>query len=321
MPDFVGGISGVLSAPLMLPASLAGALAALFVVLAVIAWRRTHTRLLLPIAGFVLAALAVWAVIDQLSLNERAAARRALLTRDAELTRSTLVPGSALACLDAGAGDAVETVCEKMVFASAQSAASAVAYMEARLKLLADAAATNDDADIAAALASTRRAVVLDRYGIAAHVLATRDGCTTAKCAAFALVDDASALRANLRAQTFDQYVSRYAANWSNTAPLAEKPPLAVGAKPTAAVKAGEPWDFPSAASIPPVSIMNAEPPPPKTATTQAPADRPRLKGSDASAQAGPAVSATKPAAAAKPPMPLVPPKRQQPQAVPPPAR
>jgi hypothetical protein len=207
-----------------------------------------------------------------------------------------------------------------MVFASAQSAAGAVAYMAARLKLLADAA-TSDDADIAAALASTRRAVALDRYGIAAHVLATRDGCTAAKCAAFALVDDASALRANLRAQTFDQYVSRYVANWNKTAPLAEKPPPAVGGSPTAAVKAGEPWDFPSAASIPPVSIMNAEPPPPKTADAQAPADKPRLKGSDASAQARPAVSATKPAAAAKPPMPLVPPKRQQPQAVPPPAR
>jgi hypothetical protein len=338
MPDIEGGLSGLLSAPLVLPASVAGALAALFVVLAVIAWRRARTRLLLPIAGFVLAALAVLAVIDQLSLNERAAARRALLTRDAELTRSALAPGSALACLEAGAGDAVETACEKMVFASAQSAASAVAYMDARLKLLADAAA--GDADVSATLASSRRAVALDRYGIAAHVLATRDGCTADKCAAFALVDDASALRANLRAQVFDQYVSRYAANWNKPAPSAEKPPpavsavppappvagaapAAVGATPTAAVKAGEHWDFPSAASIPPVSIMNAEPPPPKTADAQAeaPADKPLAKGSDASVQAGPAAPATKPAAAAKPPIPPVPPKRQQPQAVPPAAR
>jgi len=338
MPDIEGGLSGLLAAPLVLPASVAGALAALFVVLAVIAWRRARTRLLLPIAGFVLAALAVLAVIDQLSLSERAAARRALLTRDAELTRSALAPGSALACLDAGAGDAVETACEKMVFASAQSAASAVAYMDARLKLLADAAA--GDASVSATLASTRRAVALDRYGIAAHVLATRDGCTADKCAAFALVDDASALRANLRAQVFDQYVSRYAVNWNKPAPSAEKPPpavsavpaappvagaapAAVGATPTAAVKAGEHWDFPSAASIPPVSIMNAEPPP-KTADAQAqvPADKPLAKGSDAAAQAaGPAAPANKPATGAKPPMPPVPPKRQQPQAVPPPAR
>jgi hypothetical protein len=327
MPDIEGGLSGLLSAPLVLPA-VAGALAALFVVLVVITWRRAHTGPLLPIAGFVLAALAVLAVIEQLSLSERAAARRALLARDAELTRSMLAPGSALACLDAGAGEAVETACEKVVFASAQSAASAVAYMAARLKLLADAAAV--DADLSATLASTRRAVALDRYGIAAHVLATRDGCTADKCAAFALVDDASALKANLRAQVFDQYVSRYAANWNKPAPSAEKPPPAVsaapaaaGATPTAAVKAGEPWDFPSAASIPPVSIMNAEPPPPKTADAQAqpPSDKPQLKGSATSAQAGPAAPATKPAAVTKPPMPPVPPKRQQPQAVPSPAR
>lgn len=330
MPDIERALSGLLSAPLVLPASVAGALAALFVVLVVIAWWRAHKGLLLPIAAFVLAALAVWAVIDQLSLNERAAARRALLARDAELTRSVLTPGSALACLDAGAGDVVETACEKVVFASAQSAASAVAYMAARLKLLADAAAL--DTDVSATLASTRRAVALDRYGIAAHVLATRDGCTADKCGAFALVDDASALKANLKAQVFDQYVSRYAANWHKPAPSAEKPPPVVsavpapppvaGAIPTAAVKPGEHWDFPSAASIPPVSIMNAEPPP-KTADAQAqpPGDKPRLKGSASSAQAGPAAPATKPAAAAKPPMPPVPPKRQQPQAVPPPAR
>ncbi len=329
MPDIEGGLSGLLSAPLVLPASVAGALAALFVVLAVIAWRRTRARLLPPIIGLAFGALAVLAVIDQLSLNERAAARRAMLTRDAELTRYALAPGSALACLDAGAGDAVETACEKIVFASAQSAASAVAYMDARLKLL--AAATDDgDAGVQAVLASTRRAVALDRYGIAAHVLATRDGCTADKCGAFALVDDASALKANLKAQVFDQYVSRYAANWNKPTPPVEKAPPAVsavpavppvasaappvaGATPTAAVKAGEPWDFPSAASIPPVSIMNAEPPPP--------GDKPQLKGSDASAQTDPAPPATKPVAAATPPMPPVPPKRQQPQAVPPPAR
>jgi hypothetical protein len=323
MPDIEGGLSGLLSAPLVLPASVAGALAALLVVLAVIAWRRARSRLLLPVAVLAFGALAVVAVIDQLSLNERVAARRALLTREAELTRSALAPGSPLACLDAGAGDAVESACEQQVFGSAQSAAAAVAYMDARLKLLAAAAADEGDASIQAALASTRRAVALDRYGIAAHVLATRDACTPDKCAAFDLLDDTSALKANLKAQVFDQYVSRYVASWNVPAPPAEKQPPAVsavpaappvasvappaaGAPPVAGIKPGEHWDFPSAASIPPVSIMNAEPPPPK--------------GADAQAQAGngaPAAAA-KPSAEASPP---VPPKRPQPQAAPPPAR
>ena len=59
-------------------------------------------------------------------------------------------------------------------FASAQSTAAAVAYMDARLKLLSEAArlASRGDAGAMAALAASRRAVELDRYGIAAHVLA-----------------------------------------------------------------------------------------------------------------------------------------------------
>jgi hypothetical protein len=344
MPDIESTLNGLLSAPLVLPASVAGALAALLVMLAVIAWRRARARLLLPVAVLVFGALATLAVIDRLSSSEHEARQAALLARDAELTRSALLPGSAFACLDAGAGDAVEDACEKQVFASARSTAAAVAYMGARLNLLADAAADDGDAAVVAALASTRRAVALDRYGVAAHVLATRDGCTADKCAAFALVDDPGALKANLKAQVFDQYVSRYAAGWNAPAPPAEKPPPAVsavpavppvartaspatGATPTAAVKPGEPWDFPSAASIPPVSIMNSEPPPPKEAdaSAQAASDKPQLKGSTTAAQAGPAAPVAKrtakPAAGAAAPMPLVPPKRPQSQAAPPPAR
>lgn len=340
MQDIEGALNGLLSAPLVRSASVAGALAALLVILVVIAWRRAHSRPLLPVAVLVFGALVVLAVFDRLSVAEHAAGRAALLARDAELTRSALVPGSAFVCLDAGAGDAVENACEKQVFASAESTAAAVAYMGARLNLLADAAADDSDPTVAAALASTRRAVALDRYGIVAHVLATRDGCTADKCAAFALVDDAGALKANLRAQVFDQYVSRYAAGWNSPALSTEKPPPAVsaipapppvtvanspaaGAAPTAAVKPGEPWDFPSAASIPPVSIMNTEPPLPKNANApaQTPREKPKLKGSAATTQPGPTAQSVKPASRPGPPMPLVPPKPPQPQAASPPAR
>ena len=60
----------------------------------------------------------------------------------------------------------------------------------ARLTLLADglAFARHGDPDFAATLAGLRRAIELDRFGIAAHVLAVRDGCTAERCAAFALL-------------------------------------------------------------------------------------------------------------------------------------
>lgn len=273
-------------------------------------------RIAFALVALALGAAAVYVLFDSAAVARRAAERRALLARDAELNRMALTPGSALACLDAGAGETVENACEKLVFASPQSAAAAVAYMDARLKLLADAG----EAGVLAELAATRRAVALDRYGVAAHVLAQRDGCTANKCAAFALVEDASALKANLKAEVFDQYVSRYAANW-NAPPPAQKAPAVsalpapvagvarsvLGMTPTAAVKPGEHWDFPSAASIPPVSIMNSEPPLPQ--------------GADAHAQAASeAVPAAKPAADANLPMP---PKRPAAQAAapPPPAR
>jgi len=239
-------------------------------------------RIVFSVAALALAGFAVFALIDRSRVAEQAAERRALLMRDAELNRVALAPESPLACLDGGAGEAVENACEKMVFGTAQSAAAATAYMDARLKLLADAAAERDAGTIAL-FASTRRAVALDRFGVAAHVLSIRDGCTPEKCAAFALVEDPSALKSNLRAQVYDQYISRYVAEWNAPAKPAEKAPdvSALPATPapvaslngqttTPAIKPGEHWDFPSAASIPPVSIMNSEPPLPKGAEAQA---------------------------------------------------
>lgn len=289
-----------------------------------------NLRTVLSLTALALAGFAVYALIDRSSVAERAAERRALQAREVELSRIALAPGSALACLDGGAGETVENVCEKTVFASPQSTAAAVAYMDARLKLL---AAARDPGQLAL-LASTRRAVALDRFGVAAHVLAIRDGCTAEKCDAFALVEDASALQANLRAQVYDQYVSRYAASWNAPPPAPVEKPAAVSALPpptspvrmtasgqtaVPAVKPDEHWDFPSAASIPAVSIMGAEPPLPKGAEAQAQAPV------QASGQASDAPSGT-PLPAAKPPAkpaakPAPAPKAGPPQAAPPAAR
>jgi hypothetical protein len=285
-------------------------------------------RIALSLAALALAGVAVYAVIDRSMVSERAAERRALLAREVELSRIALAPGSALACLDGGAGETVENVCEKTVFASPQSTAAAVAYMDARLKLLASAAGR--DSGLLALLASTRRAVALDRFGVAAHVLAIRDGCTAEKCGAFALVDDASALQANLRAQVYDQYVSRYAASWNAPAPTPVEKPPAVSALPpptslarvtasgqtaTPPVKPGEHWDFPSAASIPAVSIMGAEPALPKGAEAQAQAPG-QAEGAPPATPMPTAKPVAKPAA-----KPAAAPKASAPQAAPPAAR
>ena len=211
--------------------------------------------------------------------DERAAERRALTQRFAELSIQALAPGSTLACLDGAAGEAVENACEKTVFSGPQATAGAVAYMAARLTLLSDglAFAHERDPDFAASLSGLRRSIELDRFGFAAHVLAVRDGCTAEQCAVFALLKDADVIKANLKAQVFDQYVSRYAADWTKSAPVAEKqtPAVPVASVPESLAPAKAPvpsqYEFPSAASIPPVSIMNAEPKlPPAAADTQA---------------------------------------------------
>lgn len=224
------------------------------------------------VAGVALSVVAVVNTMTQNAQHEREAAdRRALVQRNADLTNAALASGAALSCLDAGAGDEVEAACEARVFADPRSAAGAVAYTAARLSLLAEASAAQPS--VLAGMAGARRAIELDRYGIAAHVLSTRDGCTAENCAAFAFLRDTTALKANLKARIYDQYVSRYAAAWSKEpekqAPVAAAPsaapPAAVASvpgEPTAPTGVPVPskYDFPSSASIPPVSIMNSEP-------------------------------------------------------------
>ena len=126
-------------------------------------------------------------------------------------------------------------------------------------------------------IAGLRRTVAADRYGLASQVLATRDGCTADACDAFGLVYDDKKLRANLKDRLFDVTVARYAVNWpTRTRPLASTGrPVRHAAGPERRVPVG--------ASIPPVSIMNSEPPqagapssPP--AQTAAPTPEPRRR-------------------------------------------
>jgi hypothetical protein len=259
-----------------LPAWAAAAAIALFVIIAVFASMRAGAGIAAAVlrVTFVLAGCAaVLVLLQQGAVRERSAERRALDQRAADLAARAVAAGSPLACLDAVAGDAVETACEKAVFANPASVASAVSYMTARLALLSDSVdyARRTSSGYESALATLRLSIETDRYGIVAHVLSVRDSCTPLLCDSYVLFKDPDRVQANLRDRLFDRYVERYAADWARTqasgTPVAEGPnayttasaPPAAAA-PTPATPLSPKYDFPSAASIPPVSIMNDEP-------------------------------------------------------------
>src|ERR1700680_3224429 len=219
----------------------------------------------------------IWALLGSPVAQDHGADRRALEMRAQELTARTLAPGSALACLDAVAGENVDAACEKALVASAATVAAATSYAAARLELLSDMAAyvKHGGQDIDGALLPLRHSLETDAFGFVAHALAVRDGCTSRNCKALDVLADASRVRANLSGQTLDRYLDRYLTAWAlqpdGPGPVADAAPQS---QPTS--QPGAPGqrkavniDFPTAASIPAVSIMNPEP---GTKPTPAPA-------------------------------------------------
>jgi hypothetical protein len=212
-----------------------------------------------------LSACLIWALLDNTAVRDRDAQRSALRLREGELTAQALAPGSPLSCLDALAGDIVQAACERAVFATPASVAGAVAYVSAQYVLLSDMSAFSKrgGTDIGDDLMPLRRALEADPFGFLAHVLVRRDGCTSEHCPAFALLHDPSHVRTNIIAQTLQHYVDHYREVWARTADL---PAMGVADfSPTGSADPGKPRgpvniDFPSAASIPPISIMNPEP-------------------------------------------------------------
>ena len=130
--------------------------------------------------------------------------------------------------------------------------------------------------------ATLRRAVETDRFGIVAHVLATRGGCTPNHCSALALLQDTTRVKANLVQRPFEARVRKHMDGWapagspavaSNPAvtggpAVAGSPPPAEAARVAGAKPPGGNLYFPSSASIPPVNIMTAEPATPPAADT-----------------------------------------------------
>src|ERR1700733_1924111 len=276
-------------------------------------WTRTRTfaRISVVVLGALLGASLAWAFLDAASIRDRNAERRDLQMRATELSAQILAPGSALACLDGAAGDNVEAACEKALFAAPATVAAATSYVAARLALLADMVAYTKQggSNIDSALLPLRHSLEVDRFGFVAHALTVRDGCMSDNCTALALLHDPSRVRANLSDQTLDRYLDRYLTVWAQSPDV----PVADATSSQSAMnQPGVPGqkkvpidiDFPTAASIPPISIMNPEPKGPVTATAPAavaagaatadvgagppssPAKRPRKQAASSPAQA-----------------------------------
>jgi hypothetical protein len=266
------------SGTLALPLWSAAVIAALCVASCVLLLRRAGRDGMMEAfsrAGLLLVGAAVvWVLLDATSAGTSAAQRRALDARLLEMTTRAVMPGSALACLDAAAGDLIEASCEKALFATPEAAAASVAYVIAQLSLLADGSEyqRRSGANYESALGSLRHAVETDRFGIVAHVLADRDGCTADRCYAFGLLRDPSQVSENLRAHKYESYVMHHVAEWPQSVlspvavnsppPTRPPPPLPAPVQSAASAAAGKPNGlfFPSSASIPAVSIMSAEP-------------------------------------------------------------
>jgi hypothetical protein len=288
MSEILGRIAGFEFVGLpSLPVWMAGAVAALLLVAGVFSFShagragrigvaaRGALILIGAVAGFL--ALEAWSRLDLRS------ERRELDARAQELFMRAALPGSAFACLDPLVGDVVESACEKAIFQTPEATAAALSYVAAELTLLADFTvhARKAGSEIPLALGNLRRSIEGDRFGLVARVLAVRDGCTPGACPAFVLLTDPGRVAVNLSGRSYELYVERHAAAW----PAGTKSP-AVAATGTGAPAAGEgdaqppaasaPRSglfFPSAASIPPVTIMNAEPPmPPETTGSTPPA-------------------------------------------------
>jgi hypothetical protein len=317
---------------LMLPLWAAVAIAAYMVVAVVLSMLRGGRVVvvggLVGIAFLLLVATIAWVGTERLANRERGEERNMLVARAQSLAAQAAVPGSPLACLDAVAGETVETACERVLFGSPETIAAATAYTAARIALLSDGVdyALRTNASYEGALPGLRRALEMDRFGFVAQVLASQYGCTSEHCEAFTLFRDTIRLAANLNERTYVITVGRNAANWGTRTERAG-PERAAPERPVASSR-GSPvppgFNLPSAASIPPVSIMVPEPSgsgppqatnsPPAAEAAPAPSPPPQRKQA-APRPARPAQPNPGASNAPAPPVQLVPPTASAPPA------
>jgi hypothetical protein len=240
-----------------------------------------------------------WTFVSGLLHRDQAEGGRAILQRIVDLTALQTGSQSALGCLDVSPGDPLEEICERTIFANPQTVAGANAFVAARLSVLGDALASGVRSAPAGAVMSLRQNVENDPFGIVAHVLAARYGCSASRCSTFAMLTDSSKVVANLNARTYENLVARYAPHWQGqggpavsalpgqgpavaavSSLLGQGPPVVapvLGSSPNLrpAPTGGPPrgLNVPPPSSIPAVSIMTEEPsraPPAPTGTPSA---------------------------------------------------
>jgi hypothetical protein len=217
-------------------------------------------------AGTLVVGCLAWAFLHTGAVRDLNAERRALESRAQQLTAQSLALGSPLACLDGIASDTVQAACEKALFATPANVAAAIAYVTARFALLSDMAdyAERGGRGIDKTRNPLRRALEADPYGFVAYVLVTEDACNSESCPALAVLRRPDHVRANLIAQKLQHYVEQYRQAWARLpSEAAAEPADSPHAAMTEADAPGRhkvDIDFPSAASIPPISIMNPEP-------------------------------------------------------------
>src|SRR5215469_2983412 len=236
------------NAPLTVPLWVAGVAAGALLLFLLTALFRGGLASIVRAAFLVLAVAASWWIFfNWMPERDRIEARRALDQRRDELIARVIAPHSVLGCLEPGLGDAVDNACEKELFGSPEAVGAATALVAARWALLGRAVEhAKQDPGYDARLNGLRRTLQADRYGFLAQVLATREGCTASRCEGLDRLSDPTRVRANLAERTFEGLVARNAMAWANRphAPLA-----------AAATVPGPNVNFPSASSIPPVSI------------------------------------------------------------------
>jgi hypothetical protein len=291
---------------LIAPIWAAAAMTAVLVVLAVVAFARSGllrtlvSLLVLALAGY--GAWLGWLVVERTGNSERVEEKRAFERRVSDLTSRTSAPGSVLSCLEGIANEALVAGCERVVFENPENVAAVLAFTSARINLLRDGIDMSSRAglNLDSGLNILRRGLEADRFGAVAYLMGQQPECLPSQCEVLGILRDANRVRMNLQDKPFEALVAKYSPQWSqssrtsaidpnrNTASAMPAPPAPVSSK----------YDLPSAASIPPVSIMNTEP---GQSATTAPAASPVARARPPAARA-PARHAEPP-----PPVPLAP--------------
>ncbi|MFZ5692753.1 MAG: hypothetical protein ACOY5F_16010 [Pseudomonadota bacterium] len=311
----------------------AAALAAILALVTVVAILRFGGR---TVFG-VLAASAVivgmgWLALERIDPQGKADQRRAIEARVAALNAQALLPNSNLACVDAVGGDMVHEACERALFSAPEQVAAALNYVGARLDVMREIAALPDRE--AAAFESLRapmlRSLQADRFGLVAQVLTARDDCRPDSCYAFDFLENRDRVVANMTERSYDARVARFAAAWSEKASASGPAAPALAAQTTRPSPPNHPVNinFPTADSIPAVSIMSNEPGRPgQNGVAAAPSPRPEPRAQPQPpappqslippSQPSQTAPARRPAQKAQAPRPQAPP---QPASPPPPA-